>query len=57
MAAATNIGLLTRVGRRRKACWDGQGCGEEVGNLIALLKGMQTTVRDRQLEEDKGNHG
>ncbi len=47
VAAATNIGLFTRLGRKEKGCWEGQGCGEEVGNLIALLRGTQTTLRDR----------
>ena len=39
MAAATNKGLITRFGRKEKVCWAGQECGQEVGNLIALLSG------------------
>ena len=52
-AVATNVVLLPKLGRKGKACWGNQGSGEELGNLIAPLKGTQTIIRHRELEDEE----
>ena len=57
MAAATNIGLLTRFGRKEKGLLGRSGMWGGGWQPHCSLSGTQSTVRDMRLEEDKGNHG